>query len=189
MDLFNMKKIFWLITLIFSCATNFIAQEVAGNSKIPPLKIIEQGWFEEDAVKSVKIMTNGIDETTAIPLIRKQFVYKATLLNETGKIIKGLVWAYIFLDQKNNSELKRHNFVNHSKLKINEQKTIKGVSDSRPSNIINIKSLEDKKKSQYAEKVEVECVIFDDNSTWEAKDEDKIICQKLFNKLSNHKPN
>lgn len=96
------------------------------------------------------------------------YTYKAKIKNTGGKIIKTLVWEYVFYEPDTQQEVGRLVFVNDVNISPGKTKDLKMSSLSPPSNTINVKQTGKKLREQYRDQIFIQSIEFDDGTIWEA---------------------
>jgi hypothetical protein len=114
----------------------------------------------------------------------KYFAYEAAIKNDSDKKIIGLAWDYVFYDNTGKVEKARKKFNFTQTIKKDKKETLVGTTNNPHDLVLNAKDYENKTiKPQEA--VEVNCVIFEDQTTWKRTGIDEKICEDLRIKIKN----
>ncbi|MBX7170701.1 MAG: hypothetical protein K1X72_07065 [Pyrinomonadaceae bacterium] len=180
-----MPKLTLLLIIIFLCAATSFSQEFA---ETPKLMILGQKWKKETSVSIIPNKSaiseqdrDKISSSNASPnyVVAKYFLYETTVLNQTGKVVKGFVWDYIFYDSNTKAELKRHQFFYSAKIKKNKKTTVKIMSQKPPSNLVRFEDYGKESQNQYLEKTQITCIVFDDKTIWYPPNLNITACKDL----------
>jgi len=98
-----------------------------------------------------------------------EFVYMVRIRNSGPKIIKAILWDYVFVDPQTGIELARHTFFSESELSPGRIKTLVASSTRPPSRVISVRMLIDNDSGTYGEQVSIKHIIYADGSVWEAR--------------------
>lgn len=109
----------------------------------------------------------------------KYFVYEMTFKNESNQNIIGIAWDYVFFDSEGKIEKtrKKFNFFNR-KIKKNRKETLIGSTTNPPELVLNAKDYKNV-ESKLKELVEINCVVFEDKTTWKRDGVDEKVCEEL----------
>lgn len=94
------------------------------------------------------------------------YVYSMKIKNVGPKLIKGVAWDYLFIDQNLNSEVGRHQFLTYTKVATNKTITLHGDLRTPPISVVGAPVSGSDKHSHYSERAVIECVFYDDGSIW-----------------------
>lgn len=94
------------------------------------------------------------------------YVYSMKIKNVGPKLIKGIAWDYLFIDQNLNSEVGRHQFLTYAKIPTNKTTTLHGDLRTPPISVIGAPMSGSDKHSHYSERAVIQCVFYDDGSIW-----------------------
>jgi hypothetical protein len=106
---------------------------------------------------SPKLLPAGVDES-------HDFVYRVRVRSCAAKVIKAVIWDYVFVDPETNAELARHNFYSEEKLSPGKTKLLVATSPRPPTRVISAKMLYRNASDPYIERVEIKAIIFVDGS-------------------------
>jgi hypothetical protein len=187
-----MQRIVWLpvvLTLLLASAL----RTGADSRFVKPVLVIENDWYEESALLrggfrfraehgnswdnsdrhpfqlsdspvepyadglSPELLPTGLDKS-------HDFVYRVRVRSYSGKVIKAVVWDYVFVDPETNAELARHNFYSEEKLSPGKTKLLVATSPRPPTRVISAKMLYRNASDPYIERVEIKAIIFVDGS-------------------------
>ncbi len=98
-----------------------------------------------------------------------EFVYMVRIRNSGPKIIKAILWDYVFVDPQTGIELARHTFFSESELSPGKIKTLLAASTRPPTRVISVRMLIDNDSGAYGEQVAIKRIIYADGSEWEAR--------------------
>jgi hypothetical protein len=94
------------------------------------------------------------------------YVYKAKVTNNDTKTIRAIDWDYVFYDLTTEKEVARHPLKNDVKLQPGKSTEISRRTASPPTNVVDVTKTGKKIKEQYAERVEIQRIEYDDGSFW-----------------------
>ena len=94
------------------------------------------------------------------------YLYEAKVTNNSEKVIRTLVWDYVFFEPGTENEVGRRRFV--SKVNISEGKTMNLVERSlaAPTSTVDARVADKKPQEQYSEKTVILSVQYADGSMW-----------------------
>ncbi len=98
--------------------------------------------------------------------VARQFVYRVTLTNNSGKTVKSLDWDYILIDPDTQQEVALHRFTTQQTVRHRKRKTIAEHSPSPPTKVISLRALIERSAKPFMEKVIIRRVIYADGSVW-----------------------
>lgn len=94
------------------------------------------------------------------------YVYKAKVTNTEAKAIRMIEWDYVFFEQADGAEVGRHLFKNRVKIQPGKSAELSLRTTSPPTYIVNVTKTDKKIKEQYAERVEIRRIEYEDGSVW-----------------------
>jgi hypothetical protein len=97
---------------------------------------------------------------------RVSYVYKAKVTNTEPKSIRVIEWDYVFFEQADGKEVGRHTFKNRVKIQPGKSAELSRRTASPPTNVVDISKTAKDLKEQYAERVEIQRVEYEDGSVW-----------------------
>ncbi len=186
-----MQRIVWppvVLTLLLASAL----PTTADSRFVKPVLVIESDWYEESTLLrggfrfrehgsvwdssdrhpfqlydspiepyadglSPELLPAGVDKS-------HDFVYRVRVRSCAAKVIKAVVWDYVFIDPETNAELARHNFYSEEKLSPGKTKLLVATSSRPPTRVISAKMLYRNASDPYIERVEIKALIFVDGS-------------------------
>jgi hypothetical protein len=95
------------------------------------------------------------------------FTYKVKVRNTGQKVIRTIIWEYVFFEPGTKREVGRLQFVSDGKINPGKTKNLTASSLSPPSNTINVKEGGKKLREQYSEQIIIQGIEFDDGTFWE----------------------
>ena len=99
---------------------------------------------------------------------RNLYIYEVKLLNTGAKKIRSLVWVYVLLDPQTQQEVGNHAFESKVGLSTGKSKSLIGISTTPPASVVHVlKSDKETSRGQYAERVEIHRVVYEDGTVWE----------------------
>ncbi|HEX6716630.1 MAG TPA: hypothetical protein VF088_05935 [Pyrinomonadaceae bacterium] len=110
------------------------------------------------------------------------YVYSMKVKNVGPKQIEGIAWDYLFIDQNLNSEVGRHQFLTHMKIPINKTNTLHSDLRTPPISIVGAPMSGSDKHSRYSERAVIQCVLYEDGSTWKNPLARAGVCEFLKSK-------
>jgi hypothetical protein len=115
------------------------------------------------------------DPPARLPIV---YVYSMKIKNAGAKLIEGVAWDYVFIDQSSNHELGRHQFLSYEKVEGGKTVTFKSQLRSPPTRVVQATNSRDK-HPQFAERAVVQCVLYADDSSWQNHDAPVDACSLL----------
>lgn len=97
---------------------------------------------------------------------RVSYVYKAKVTNGESKIIRVIEWDYVFFEQAGGKEVGRHMFKNKVKIQPGKSAELSRRTASPPTDIVDVTKTAKNIKDQYAERVEILRIEYEDGSVW-----------------------
>lgn len=97
---------------------------------------------------------------------RVSYVYKAKVTNGESKAIRVIEWDYVFFEQADGKEIGRHMFKNKVKIQPGKSAELSRRTASPPTNVVDVTKTAKKIKEQYAERVEILRIEYEDGSVW-----------------------
>ena len=94
------------------------------------------------------------------------YEYSVEVRNDYTKKIRWISWAYVLSDPGSKKEVGRHEFNTFDKIAPREKKTLRGRKRSSPSRVVSADNLKKKSGPTYDERVEFQCVAYDDGTFW-----------------------
>ena len=108
------------------------------------------------------------------------YLYSLEIRNVGSKPIKAIAWNLTLSDPKSNEELGRHQFTSYwRKDSSGRRVTFRASSVSPPSKVVTIEGLEQGPNSPYLERVQINCLLYRDGSSWEHPDARENNCENL----------
>lgn len=102
-------------------------------------------------------------------LVRTQlYVYSFELNNDGPKAIKALAWDFIFTDGATGRELLRYRLAKLQGIATRRKKTVRFTTRLSPPKVVSARALEKSGSSPFRPTVALQCVLFADDSTWQA---------------------
>lgn len=97
---------------------------------------------------------------------RVSYVYKAKVTNTESKIIRAIDWDYVFFDHADGKEVGRHLFKSKVKIQPGKSAELSRRTASPPTSVVDVTKTAKKIKDQYAERVEIQRIEYEDGSVW-----------------------
>lgn len=107
------------------------------------------------------------------------YVYSMKVRNTSAKEIEGVAWDYVFLDPSNSAEVGRHQFLSFEKVASNKTVTFQSEQRTPPVRVIRNPNSDVNKHEKLVEKSVVQCVLYDDGTTWRNEKASSDICNLL----------
>ena len=107
------------------------------------------------------------------------YVYSMKIRNTGSKEIEGVAWDYVFLDPSNSAEVGRHQFLSFEKVASNKTATFQSEQRTPPVRVIRNQNSDVNKHEKLVEKSVVQCVLYDDGTTWRNEKASSDICNLL----------
>jgi hypothetical protein len=184
-----MKQTFFII-LVLAFQTVF--------AQSPPVGVLSQKWSERvemSVLRNSDPFVAASSEATVGPgtssssqsisgvKTNKFFVYETVIKNESKQNIYGLSWDYVFYDAAGKVEKSRRSFILTRKIKPQKKEAVLGKTTNPPDLVLDVKDFE-KGAPKYQERVEITCVIFEDNTLWKREGTDQKVCEELRDAIS-----
>jgi hypothetical protein len=107
------------------------------------------------------------------------YVYSMKIRNTGSKEIEGVAWDYLFLDPSTSAEVGRHQFLSFEKVEPNKTATFQSQQRSGPVRVVRSQSVDTNKHEKLLEKSVIQCVLYDDGTTWRNEAASPDICNLL----------
>ena len=107
------------------------------------------------------------------------YVYSMKIRNTGSKEIEGVAWDYVFLDPSNSAEVGRHQFLSFEKVAANKTATFQSEQRTPPVRVIRNQNGDVNKHEKLVEKSVVQCVLYDDGTTWRNEKASSDTCNLL----------
>jgi hypothetical protein len=108
------------------------------------------------------------------------YVYSMKFENRGSRPIEGVAWDYIFIDPTSNAELGRHQFLSYERVVSGKRVTFESQLRSPPTRIVQA-SDSHAHRSRLVERAVIQCVLYDDGTTWQNPTAAADICNLLRN--------
>lgn len=118
----------------------------------------------------IPLPSQSVNESVRIPPNKAMnyYLYEVKLSNTGAKKIRSLVWAYVLYDATAAREVGSHSFETKVSLGAGKSKSLTGLSTKPPATVVDVsKSARETKPGQYAERVEIHRVEYEDGTVWE----------------------
>jgi hypothetical protein len=96
-----------------------------------------------------------------------EYVYEVKVRNIGAKKINELVWQYVLLEPGTRREISRRRFTSKTSIRPGQSKKLAGRSALPPAEI-SVKQSSKKLRDQYAERIEIDSIKYNDGSIWES---------------------
>jgi len=110
------------------------------------------------------------------------YVYSMKIRNTGSKAIDGVAWDYVFLDPSTSAEIGRHQFLSFEKVEPNNTATFKSEQRMPPVRVVRANVAQNgdiNKHDKLLEKSVVQCILYDDGTTWRNENASSDICSLL----------
>jgi hypothetical protein len=105
------------------------------------------------------------------------YVYSLKIRNVGPKVIEGLAWDYLLIDQNSKAELGRHQFLSYAKAPTNKSIQLRGQLRSSPVRVVAASG--QKTRPRFIEKAVIECVLYADDTVWRNPHASDGVCESL----------
>jgi len=105
------------------------------------------------------------------------YVYSLKIRNVGPKVIQGLAWDYLLIDQDSKMELGRHQFVSYAKAATDKSVELRGQLRSPPVRVVTASA--QKTRPKFIEKAIIECVLYADDTVWRNPRAAEGLCEFL----------
>lgn len=95
------------------------------------------------------------------------YLYEAKVVNTGAKKIRSLVWTYVLLDHETAREVGRHNFESKVGIGAGKSAGLSAWSTQPPATVVDASKAGRKSREQFAERVDIQRVQYDDGTVWE----------------------
>ncbi len=95
------------------------------------------------------------------------YVYEATVSNKGTKKIRSIVWEYVLYDPATQAEVGRHEFESKVAIAVGKSKSLRGASSIPPASVIHVSKSDKETREQYADRVDIRRVLYEDGTVWE----------------------
>lgn len=96
-----------------------------------------------------------------------RYIYEAKIMNSGTKIIRALVWDYVFFDPNTQQDAGRHQYRSEISLRPGKTKNLVGFSQSPQTGVVDVMKTGTKLQRQYAERVVISRIEYADGSVWQ----------------------
>jgi hypothetical protein len=107
------------------------------------------------------------------------YVYSLKMRNDADREIGAVAWDYLFLDPNTGAELARHQFLSYVKTEPSRTVTLQAQNRTPPIRIL--RAANNGKHTRPIERVEIQCVLFADDTVWRNRFGRKGTCELLKN--------
>jgi hypothetical protein len=107
------------------------------------------------------------------------YVYSLKIKNTGSKEIEGVAWDYVFLDPSTSAEIGRHQFLSFEKVASNKTATFQSEQRTPPVRTVRTQGADANKHDKPLEKSVVQCVLYEDGTTWRNESASPDICNLL----------
>ena len=117
-------------------------------------------------------MEKSVAESRAAPKSKPMdgFAYRIKVQNSGTKVIEIVFWEYQFHDPANPELVARRQFLCGVNIAAGKGKELEGFSLSGPSDVVDVKTLQDNAANPFKENVLINRVEYTDGSIWQRKD-------------------
>ena len=98
---------------------------------------------------------------------RVAYLYEVKVVNRGTKKIRSLVWEYVLFDPATEREVGRHAFETRAGIGVGKDQTLSGQSRMPPASLVDVQKSNKEVRGQYAERVEIRRVVYEDGTVWE----------------------
>lgn len=161
-----------LLILLFLTVPAFGQAQITAN---PGLSVSGVRWYVENFIRIMPAtdmqkvndgLTQSADPMSMQLRSNEYFVYEGIFKNTSGKKISAFSWEHIFSAIDSGKELKRHRFYHPFPFQTGKTKKVRREVKTPPTELISIENLKKNGRSPYRESIQINCILFDDNSTW-----------------------
>jgi hypothetical protein len=126
-------------------------RERTGRTPLPPRT--------EPRIKTAKRSSGGA--TTV-------YVYQVRVSNDGTKKIRSIVWDYVLFDAATRREVGHNEFESRVGIGVGKRKDLVGSSTTPPATVVDVSKSDKVVRGQYAERVDIKRVEYDDGTVWES---------------------
>lgn len=101
------------------------------------------------------------------------YVYSLEVRNVGEKKVRGVFWEYVAADQASGTELNRRRFISIQGINPGRGATLNARYPSPPTNLVTAGGLGKDQRSPFTSSAEIRCVLYADDTVWEASGGDK----------------
>ena len=95
------------------------------------------------------------------------YLYEVKVRNEGTKKIRSIVWEYVLFDPATRAEVGRHEFESKVGIDVGKSKSLTGTSSMPPASVVHVSKSDRETREQYAERVDIRRVVYEDGTVWE----------------------
>lgn len=95
------------------------------------------------------------------------YLYRIRVANNSTKKIRSIIWDYVLFDAATQREVGHNEFVSKVGLNVGKTKDLFGSSTTPPATIVDVSKSDKLVRGQYAERVDILRVEYDDGTVWE----------------------
>ena len=107
------------------------------------------------------------------------YVYSMKIQNHGSKEIEGVAWDYIFVDPSTSAEVGRHQFLSFERVEPTKTTTFHSEQRTPPVRTVRTQGADANKHDKPLEKSVVQCVLYEDGTTWRNESASPDICNLL----------
>ena len=98
---------------------------------------------------------------------RVTYLYEVKVVNTGKKKIRSVVWEYVLTDPATRREVGHHSFETRTGIGAGKNQTLSGRSELPPASVVDVKKSDRETRGQYAERVDIRRVVYEDGTDWE----------------------
>jgi hypothetical protein len=95
------------------------------------------------------------------------YLYEVKVRNEGTKKIRSIVWEYVLFDPATRAEVGRHEFESKVGIGVGKSKSLLGTSSMPPASVVHVSKSDKETREQYADRVDIRRVVYEDGTVWE----------------------
>jgi hypothetical protein len=126
---------------------------------------VPQPPSRQNSQRALMVPSATVD-TIERPRSRDLFRYQMTLRNDSGKMIRKVIWSYVFLHPETRAVVARHRFATDTKIKPGKTKRLEGATLTPPSAVVDVRTMRRDPGWEKSERIEVFRIQFSDGTFW-----------------------
>ena len=113
------------------------------------------------------------------------YLYSLTVRNVGIKTIQAVAWDYVFINPTSQAVVGNHHFLSYGIARPAQSVTLKGSQRSRPLSVLSVTTNagSNKKSAKPLERAVIQCVLYEDETTWHNPAAPEGVCELLKNSM------
>jgi len=113
------------------------------------------------------------------------YQYSLTIRNVGSKTIQAVAWDYVFISPTSQAVVGTHHLLSYRIARPAQGVTLKGSQRSRPVSVLSVatNAVSNKKSAKPLERAVIQCVLYEDETTWHNPAAPEGVCEILKNNM------